>query len=51
MAYPECIDKNKKNGNHSALHWDIVKDFRKEGGEIYFDGKLVQKDGKWKINV
>lgn len=49
MAYPECIEKNKKNGNDSALHWDIVKDFRHEGGEIYFDDKLVQKNGKWVV--
>ncbi len=47
MAYPENIVKNKKNGNYSALHWDIVKDFRKEGGEVIFDGKTVMKDGKW----
>ncbi len=51
MAYPECIEKNKQNGNYSALHWDIVKDFRKEGGEVYFDGKLVQKNGKWVIKL
>ena len=50
MAYPECIEKNKKNGNDSALHWDIVKDFRKEGGEVYFDDKLVMKNGKWLID-
>jgi len=49
MAYPECIEKNKKNGNDSALHWDIVKDFRKEGGEVYFDDKVVMKNGKWLI--
>lgn len=51
MAYPECIEKNKKNGNDSALHWDIVKDFRREGGEIIFDGKTVQKNGKWLVNL
>ena len=51
MAYPECIAKNKKNGNDSALHWDIVKDLRKEGGEIQFDGKTVQKNGKWVVKL
>ncbi|HET7578844.1 MAG TPA: aminopeptidase [Bacillales bacterium] len=33
-------------GNQSAIHWDMVKNL-KNGGEIYLDGKLVQKDGKW----
>ncbi|MFH1236715.1 MAG: aminopeptidase [Parcubacteria group bacterium] len=35
------------NGNKSAIHWDIVLVQRPErgGGEIYFDGKLVRKDG------
>ncbi|MBR9690497.1 aminopeptidase [Candidatus Woesearchaeota archaeon] len=51
MAYPENIKNNKKNGNDSALHWDIVKDFRREGGEIWFDNKLVQKSGKWMIKI
>ncbi|MHB9143772.1 MAG: aminopeptidase [Symbiobacteriia bacterium] len=32
--------------NKSALHWDMVKEMR-EGGEIYLDGKLVQKNGKF----
>ncbi len=41
MAYEECGGTNK-----SALHWDMVKDLR-SGGEIYLDGQLVQKDGKW----
>lgn len=38
----------KENGskNESALHWDMIKDLR-VGGEIWFDGKLVQKNGKW----
>lgn len=34
--------------NESALHWDMIKDLR-EGGELWFDEKLVQKDGKWLI--
>ncbi len=35
------------NGNKSAIHWDLVCIQRPEygGGEIYFDGKLVRKDG------
>lgn len=39
------------NGNKSAVHWDLVKILRKDygGGEIYFDGKLIQKDGRFCI--
>lgn len=35
------------NGNHSSIHWDLVQIQREEygGGEIYFDGKLIRKDG------
>jgi len=32
--------------NKSALHWDILKDMKK-GGEIYADGKLFYKNGKF----
>lgn len=40
--------KRTGSKNKSALHWDMIKDLRR-GGEIYFDGKVVQKDGKWLI--
>ncbi len=35
------------NGNNSAVHWDMVLCQRKEygGGEIWFDDKLIRKDG------
>jgi len=35
------------NGNRSSIHWDMVCIQRKEygGGEIYFDGELIRKDG------
>jgi aminopeptidase len=35
------------NGNRSQVHWDMVNIQRKDygGGEIYFDGKLIRKDG------
>ena len=38
------------NGNRSAVHWDMVCIQRKEwgGGEIYFDGELIRKDGIFK---
>ncbi len=39
------------NGNRSAVHWDMVCIQRPEygGGEIYFDGKLIRKDGLFVI--
>jgi len=35
------------NGNKSQVHWDMVNIQRPEygGGEIWFDGKLIRKDG------
>lgn len=35
------------NGNRSRVHWDIVLIQRADygGGELYFDGELVRKDG------
>jgi len=38
--------KETGSKNESALHWDMIKDL-KSGGELWFDDKLVQKDGKW----
>lgn len=42
MCYDEC-----PNGNKSAIHWDLVCIQTPEygGGEMYFDGELVRKDG------
>jgi aminopeptidase len=42
QAYEDC-----GNGNKSQVHWDMVCIQRPEygGGEIWFDGKLVRKDG------
>jgi aminopeptidase len=44
QAYEEC-----DNGNRSAVHWDMVLIQRPEwgGGEIWFDGELIRKDGKF----
>ncbi len=35
------------NGNRSRIHWDLVSIQRKDygGGEVYFDGKLIRKNG------
>jgi aminopeptidase len=37
------------NGNRSQVHWDLVNIQRSDwgGGEIWFDGKLVRKNGKF----
>ena len=42
QAYEDC-----GNGNKSAIHWDMVLIQRKEwgGGEVWFDGELIRKDG------
>ncbi len=41
-----CYDE-ASNGNISAIHWDMVmrQDPEVGGGEIWFDGVLVRKDG------
>lgn len=35
------------NGNRSNIHWDMVmrQTLEQGGGEIYFDGNLIRKDG------
>lgn len=43
MAYPEGGGVNK-----SALHWDMIKDLR-QGGYFTIDGKVIQKNGKFRI--
>ncbi len=42
-AYEDDAD----NGNRSQIHWDMVcrQDPANGGGEIWFDGELVRKDG------
>ena len=44
QAYEEA-----DNGNRSQVHWDMVSIQRPDygGGEIYFNGKLVRKNGKF----
>lgn len=46
MTPGQCYEE-APNGNSSAIHWDLVCIQRAEygGGEIYFDGKLIRKDG------
>lgn len=40
-SYPESGGSNR-----SALHWDLVCDLR-QGGEVYADGELVYRDGRF----
>jgi len=44
QAYEEC-----DNGNRSTVHWDMVLIQRKAwgGGEVWFDGQLIRKNGKF----
>ena len=44
QAYDEA-----DNGNRSQVHWDMVSIQRRDygGGEIYFDGKLIRKNGEF----
>lgn len=42
-AYKETLGKNE-----SAIHWDMICDL-KEGGELYFDDQLVQRNGQWLV--
>jgi aminopeptidase len=40
------------NGNRSEVHWDItlIQTHEYGGGEIYFDGELVRKDGVFVVD-
>ena len=40
-AYPDCGGTNR-----SALHWDMICDLR-SGSEVYADGELVYRDGRF----
>ncbi|MBI5874789.1 MAG: aminopeptidase [Deltaproteobacteria bacterium] len=40
--------KDAGGKNESAIHWDMIKDLR-NGGAIYVDGKVIQKNGRFVI--
>jgi aminopeptidase len=44
----QCYEETE-NGNRSQVHWDMVCIQRPDygGGEIYFDDKLIRKDGQF----
>jgi aminopeptidase len=45
-----CYDE-ASNGNKSKIHWDLVMRQTPEvgGGEVWFDGKLVRKNGRFLV--
>lgn len=47
MAIGNSYNDETFNGNRSSVHWDLVliQDRAHGGGEIWFDDKLVRKDG------
>ena len=49
MAIGNSYEDETNNGNVSSIHWDLVKIQTPEhgGGEIWLDGVLVRKDGRF----
>lgn len=47
MAIGNSYNDETFNGNRSSIHWDLVliQDKAHGGGEIWFDDKLIRKDG------
>jgi aminopeptidase len=48
---PGSCYEEASNGNKSAIHWDLVLQQTKPhgGGSIYFDDKLIRKDGRFTL--
>jgi aminopeptidase len=46
----QCYDE-AFNGNKSGIHWDLVmrQDPEAGGGEMWFDGTLIRKDGRFVV--
>lgn len=44
--------KEASNGNESRIHWDLVLMMNPEagGGEVYFDDRLIRKDGLFVVD-
>ena len=47
----QCYD-DASNGTDSQVHWDMVQIQRQDygGGEIWFDGELIRKDGEFVVD-
>jgi len=48
---PGTAYETTENGNRSKIHWDLVLIQRPEygGGEVWFDGELIRKDGRFVV--
>jgi aminopeptidase len=33
--------------NVSGLHWDMIRDLREDGAEVYGDGELLYRKGRF----
>ncbi len=51
MAIGNSYEDVTHNGNRSAIHWDLVliQTPERGGGEIWFDDKLIRKNGKFVV--
>ncbi|QGA79942.1 aminopeptidase [Candidatus Nanohalobium constans] len=50
-AFPQAVPEEVEP-NDSSIHWDIVKDLRKQegdGGKIILDDEVVQEGGEWQF--
>jgi len=49
MAAGRAYEGITDNGNRSAVHWDMVHIQRPDygGGEVWIDGQLIRKDGRF----
>ena len=49
LSTPGQAYEEANNGNKSQVHWDMVNIQRPEygGGEIWFDGEMIRKDGEF----
>lgn len=49
---PGSCYEDANNGNESSVHWDLVLIQTPEygGGEVYFDDKLIRKDGRFVLD-
>lgn len=43
-GFPELGSKND-----SAIHWDILKDMKIPGSQIFADDVVIYEEGNWKI--
>ena len=49
MAVGRCYTMANNGNTQATIHWDHIKDMRKPGSCVYFDGMLVMEDGALRI--